>query len=589
MSGAPRVAIGQWADRGRKPVQQDFHGACVPHTAPPDGGTGSSSSLVNKGIAVALADGISSSDVSQEASEHAVAAFLADYYATPDAWSVKTSVERVVSATSAWLHAQTQRERSADDRDRGYVCTFAALVLKAHTAHVFHVGDSRVYRVTGRALEALTVDHRVHTGAGRTVLARALGAGPHVDIDYRALDVEAGDVFLLTTDGVHEHMDPHFVIDAIERHAGDLDAAARAIVEEAMRRGSGDNLTAQVVRIDALPARRVDELARQLEALPLPPPLEARTTFDGYTILRALHVSPRSHLHLARDDASGALVVIKTPATDVREDPAALERFLLEEWVARRIDNPHVLAPHAPTRPRRALYVVSEYIDGVTLAQWMRDHPAPRLDAVRTIVEQIVDGLRAFHRREMLHQDLRPENVMIDAHGVVKIIDFGAVRVAGLAEMTTVERGEAILGTEQYTAPEYFVGDGGTPRSDQFSLGVIAYQMLCGRLPYGAGVGRVRTRAALAKLHYRSVLQADRDIPAWLDGVLRKAVHPDPAKRYQALSEFLHDLRHPRREATSRGRAPWAERDPVRFWKVTSAVLLVVVVVLVHLLTTGRR
>ena len=594
MSGVPQVAIGQWADRGRKPVQQDFHGACVPcagSISDPVGATGASwsSSFSSKGIALALADGISSSEVSQEASEHAVAAFLADYYATPDAWSVRTSVERVVAATSAWLHAQTQRERSAEDRDRGYVCTFAALVLKAHTAHVFHVGDSRVHRLASGELEALTVDHRVHTGGGHTVLSRALGMGPHVDIDYRALDVDVGDVFLLTTDGVHEHLDPRFLIDAVARHAGDLDAAARAIVDEALRRGSEDNLTAQIVRIDALPLRRVDELALQLEALPLPPPLEARTTFDGYTILRSLHVSPRSHLVLARDDASGAVVVIKTPSTEARQDPAALERFLLEEWVARRIANPHVLAPHAPTRPRRALYVVTEYIDGITLAQWMRDHPTPRLDAVRAIVEQIVQGLRAFHRQEMLHQDLRPENVMIDAHGVVKIIDFGAVRVAGLAEMTTVERGEAILGTEQYTAPEYFVGDGGTTRSDQFSLGVIAYQMLCGRLPYGADASRVRTRAALAKLHYRSVLESDRDIPAWLDGVLRKAVHPDPAKRYEALSEFVHDLRHPRPEALSRGRTPWAQSDPVRFWKVTSAVLLLVVVVLVYSLTVGPR
>ena len=155
--------------------------------------------------------------------------------------------------------------------------------------------------------------------------------------------------------------------------------------------------------------------------------------------------------------------------------------------------------------------------------------------------------------------------------------------------MTSVERGEAILGTEQYTAPEYFVGDGGTARSDQFSLGVIAYQMLSGRLPYGAEVSRVRTRGALAKLHYRSVLQSDREIPAWLDGVLQKAVHPNPAKRYEALSEFVHALRHPGREFLSRRRTPWAESDPVRFWKVTTVVLFVVVVVLVYLLMAVRR
>jgi serine/threonine protein kinase len=398
--------------------------------------------------------------------------------------------------------------------------------------------------------------------------------------------IAIGDVFLLTTDGVHEHVDAAFVADAVASHAADLGAAARAIVDEALRRGSDDNATAQLLRIDALPEREAREFVQQHEALP--PLLGPGMAFDGYTILRELHVSHRSHLHLARDDATGVLVAIKTPSTDAREDPAALERFLLEEWVARRIHNPHVLAPPAMTRPRAFLYVVSEYVDGSTLAQWMRDHPRPRLDDVRNFVDQIAQGLRAFHRQEMLHQDLRPENVMIDAHGVVKLIDFGAVRVAGLAEMTTRERADEILGTEQYTAPEYFIGEGGTPRSDQFSLGVIAYQMLCGRLPYGAEVGRVRSRAALARLRYRTLLEADRDVPAWLDGVVRKAVHPNPDKRYEALSEFVLALRHPRQELLGRGRPPWVERDPVRFWKGAAAVLAVAVLVLVYLLAAGR-
>jgi serine/threonine protein kinase len=235
--------------------------------------------------------------------------------------------------------------------------------------------------------------------------------------------------------------------------------------------------------------------------------------------------------------------------------------------VARRIDNPHVLKPRPPARARSYLYVVFEYVDGRTLAQWMRDQPAPRLDAVRTIVEQIAAGLRAFHRLEMLHQDLRPENVMIDGAGVVRIIDFGAARVAGLAEMTAPERADEALGTEQYMAPEYLLGEGGTERSDLFSLAVITYQMLSGRLPYGAQVARLRTRAALSKLNYDSVLDRRRETPAWLDGVLRKALHPNPMKRHEALSEFVHDLRHPPREFLARQRTPWVERNPLLFWK----------------------
>ncbi len=171
----------------------------------------------------------------------------------------------------------------------------------------------------------------------------------------------------------------------------------------------------------------------------------------------------------------------------------------MEEWIARRIDSPHVLKPCPASRPRRYLYIVTEFVEGQTLAQWMIDHPKPDLETVRGIVEQIAKGLRAFHRMEMLHQDLRPANVMIDKTGTVKIIDFGSVAVAGVAEAAPGVGHDGILGTEQYAAPEYFLGEAGSSRSDQFSLGVIAYQMLTGQLPYGAKAARVQNAGASPK------------------------------------------------------------------------------------------
>src|SRR5207237_1065915 len=103
--------------------------------------------------------------------------------------------------------------------------------------------------------------------------------------------------------------------------------------------------------------------------------------------------------------------------------------------------------------------------------------------------------------------------------------------------------------------------------SDIYSLGVIAYQMLSGRLPYGTEVAKVRTRAAAMKLRYESVLHEERAIPAWIDGVLRKAVHPDPQKRYDVLTEFVHNLRHPNPEFIGRSKPPLIDRNPVLFWK----------------------
>lgn len=567
---ALRVSVGQHSDKGRKEINQDFHGLSMPEEP----------LLSSKGIAIALADGIGSSDVSQIASEVAVMGFLDDYYCTSDAWSVKKSVERVLTATNSWLHSRTLQSQYRYDKDRAYVCTLSVLVIKSATAHVFHVGDTRVYRLHADALEQLTQDHRVCVSEGQTCLSRAVGFNTQIEIDYQALPVELGDAFLLASDGVYEHVDAAFLGDAVRGGRGDLDGAARAIVEEAYRRGSEDNLTVQIVVIDDLPSREAGEMRRQLAGLPPPPLLEARMTLDGYRIVRAVHASHRSHIYLALDVQTDAPVILKAPSVDLQDDPAYLERFLMEEWVARRINSAHVLKPCRQTRERHYLYVATEYIDGQTLSQWMIDHPRPEVETVRGIVEQIARGLQAFHRLEMLHQDLRPDNIMIDKTGTVKIIDFGSTRVAGITERDWPREPSAILGTAQYTAPEYFLGEEGTERSDLFSLGVITYQMLSGRLPYGTEVAKSRTLSAQRKLRYASVLDDEREIPVWMDGVLRKAVHPNPLRRYEALSEYVYELRHPNRAFLTRTRAPLAEQHPVRFWQAVSAILALILFVL---------
>jgi len=573
MSSQLSISVGQHSDKGRKETNQDFHGIHVPDEP----------LLSSKGIAIAIADGISSSDVSQIASEAAVTGFLGDYYCTSDAWSVKTSAQRVLIATNSWLHSQTRQSQYCYDKDRGYVCTFSAMVIKSTTAHIFHAGDTRIYRLQGDALEQLTDDHRLWISQDKNYLNRALGIHPQLEIDYQSLQLEERDIFIFATDGVYEYADDHFIANTISEHGDNLDNAAKVIVDEALEQGCTDNLTIQVIRVDRLPRQNADEVYRQLTEQPFPPDLKARMVFDGYEIIREIHASNRSHVHLALDTETNTQVIIKTPSIDLRGDPAYLERFLMEEWIARRVNSENVLKPCTQIRKRNYLYVATEFIDGQTLDQWMIDNPKPDVETVRGIIEQIAKGLRAFHRLEMLHQDIRPSNIMIDRAGTVKIIDFGSTRVAGIVEITTHINHHEILGTEQYAAPEYFLGEGGSTHSDLFSLGVITYQMLSGRLPYGTQVSKARTKAAQRKLKYRSVLDDAQEIPAWIDDSIRKAVHPNPYKRYEELSEFIFDLRHPNNAFLNKARLPLMERNPEIFWKSVSFILTVTIVVLLSL------
>jgi serine/threonine protein kinase len=166
----------------------------------------------------------------------------------------------------------------------------------------------------------------------------------------------------------------------------------------------------------------------------------------------------------------------------------------------------------------------------------------------------------------------------------VKIIDFGAVHVAGLAEDTREARAESILGALRYTAPEYFTGEGGSPQSDLFWLAVIADEMMTGNLPFGLQVTQVRAPADLHKLRYVPARTARRDLPAWIDAVLRQALHPKPAKRQEALSAFVHDLHKPGPQHLQHARAPLLERDPVRLWRSLALLLALALVVLLGLL-----
>jgi len=240
------------------------------------------------------------------------------------------------------------------------------------------------------------------------------------------------------------------------------------------------------------------------------------------------------------------------------------------------------------SRKRNYLYIVTEFVDGQTLTQWMIDNPKPDLETVRGITEQIAKGLRAFHRMEMLHQDVRPDNIMIDRTGTVKIIDFGSTSVAGIMEMASPAERNDVLGSAQYVAPEYFLGSGGSSRSDIFSLGVLAYQMLTGQLPYGLEVPKCKTEAALRKLQYESARTFDRSIPAWVDEAMAKAVHPNPDKRYDEAAEFIYDLHHPNQAFLRKTRPPLIERNPVTFWKGVSLVLLLIVIVLLGVVSGTR-
>ncbi len=583
VSAGLKVSIGQHSETGPRPANDDSWGVLIPE----------GDVLESKGIAAAIADGVSASAAAKEASETCVKTFLTDYYCTHDSWQVKTAVGRVLGAVNNWLHAQGYNRELGE---LGLVSTFSGLVLKGGLGHLFHVGDSRIWRFREGSLQQLTRDHRMPGPGGKDYLARAMGSDLDVKIDYQSFPLARGDVFLFTTDGVHDFLSADSleallseVLSPLTRDAEtqDLDVLARSIVQAALAAGSDDNATCQLVRVDDPGERDAAAHIRRLQELPFPPAeLGPGHVMDGFRIIRELHATSRSQVFLAEDMESGAQVAIKTPSVNFADDPSYIEQFTREEWIGARLESPHVLRVFPAAGRRRFLYTVMEYVPGQSLRQWMHDHPKPSLSEVRDILEQIAKGLRAFHRREMFHQDLKPENIRIDPEGTVKIIDFGSTRVAGLTETFSSVAASARYGpgTVEYSAPELMAGHPAGRKSDIFSLGVIAYEMLTGALPYGKPL--ISPEAA-RRAHYISARKWRGDLPLWVDGALARAVAVDPARRYGHLSEFLMDMTRPNPDFVTNASPPLLERNPAAFWRAAFLVMFLLNLVLWYYLVVG--
>ena len=567
MKNLEGIQTGQYSDAGVKTRNEDACRIEVPGEP----------LLSSKGLCLIIADGVSRSEAGHDASEACANGFISDYYSTPDSWTVKTSARKVLGSLNNWLYSQGKRNY---DSAGAMLTTLSALIIKSATAYLFHVGDTRIYRLRDSDLECLTDDHSSWGAGEKTYLSRAMGADAHVDIDFKSLPVEVNDIYMLTTDGVHEFISNIELRNSLRENASNPEQAARIISKMALKAGSKDNVTCQIIRIDQLPKQDEASFLKQLSDLPFPPFLDAGMTLDGYLITRELHASNRTQIYVAQDTETGNRVILKTPSVNFDDDPAYIDQFLHEEWVGKRIDNPHVLKIVNSERRRRFLYYVTEYIEGDTLETWMTNNPRPSYIGVRDIAEQIASGLRAFHRLEMVHRDLKPANIVFDNSGRIVIIDFGSTKIAGVDESDVPFDRNPMLGTMNYAAPEFFEGYTGSNRSDVYALGVICYEMLTGKLPYGGPL----SLSKLKRVRYKPIKYYNQEVPIWVDAAIQKAVSLDPDKRYARLSEFIHDIGSPNPEFIGTQHTPLMDRNPLGFWRGLSAALFVCNLILLYYL-----
>ncbi|MCW8346685.1 bifunctional protein-serine/threonine kinase/phosphatase [Vibrio sp. ZSDZ65] len=524
-----------------------------------------------KGTIACIADGVSCSSHGQKASHTSVMQFVSDYYATPDSWSVQHCASQVLKSLNAWLYESGAKEAL---RHNGLVTTFSSAIFKSNTAHIFHVGDSRVYLFRAGGLRLLTRDHQRINGGKNAYLTRALGMDTALEVDYQTIELHTGDQFLFTTDGVHDVLDDSALCKVMQEaqsasgFATDLEHQANQLCQQAIKAGGQDNATCLFVSVEALPQLTFLEFQQQTLNRVLPPALKVNNRIDDYRVTRVIHSGSRSHVYEVIEEATEQRYVLKAPSQHYADDTDTLVFFSNEYWVGSRVNNHRIMKIYPHTESSPYLYHLCEWIDGITLRQWMYDNPQPTLQQVRTIIDELIKAVRVLQRLDMVHRDLKPENVMISADGTIKIIDLGAVSVKGLEESQPKQSVENPLGAANYIAPEYLSGEPATTVSDLFSVGVISYEMLCGVLPYKEVTALSVQQARHQKWQYRSMAELREDVPLWFELAIQKACHPQATSRYQVLGEFVTDITLPNaallKAVESR---PLMKKSPVLFWK----------------------
>ncbi|HEY7987384.1 MAG TPA: bifunctional protein-serine/threonine kinase/phosphatase [Methylophilaceae bacterium] len=554
-----KVSIGQATSAGPRERNEDYCGVVTPQHE----------QLATKGMLLAVADGVSGNAGGLEAAEMTVRGVLSDYYATPDTWEVPAALDKVLGAINRWVVSQAASHREM----AGMATTLSLLALRGNRYTLAHVGDTRIYRLRNGALEQLTTDHVWDRPDMRHVLKRAVGLDKQLLVDYAEGELQAGDQFVLLSDGVWEPLSIKQIHEILQLYPSSQ-MIADELVKQALAKGGQDNASALVVRIEQPGAEVLADVMAEARHLSLPPRLKPGEQLDDFAVLELLHESRASLLYQVRNLKNGQLCVLKTLQPLLADDTESCHGLLNEEWLGKR-----VLAHYFPqvlplsSERRSCLYYVMSWHAGSTLQQKLDSGQHFSTADVAGIGIRLVKGLGALHRLNILHRDIKPANLHQGDDGKLRILDLGVAHSSGA---NTKPSGNP--GTPSYMAPELFAGENATGQCDLYAAGVTLYHLLTRRYPYGEiePFQHPRFGDPVPPTRYRP------DIPQWLENIVLKAVANSPQARFETAEEMLLALEvGERKPILPPPRTPLAGR--MRKWQWVTAFSLLFNIILIYL------
>jgi serine/threonine protein phosphatase PrpC len=558
-----RFEIGQSSLTGPRTRNEDYVGVVTPASA----------QLSIKGALLAVADGVSGNAGGGEASEMTMRTVTSDYYATPDTWEPLTALDKVLTAANRWLIAQANANRDMV----GMATTLSLLVLRGQRYYSAHVGDTRIYLLRDGKLKQLTTDHVWDRPEMRHVLKRAVGLDRHLEVDYADGTLQVGDVFALMSDGVWDVLGEQNIHKTMA-----LYDSPQMICDEltklAIEKGSADNSTAVAARITQLGEETLSELLADGKHLVVPNKLQVGETIDDFEVTEVLYESRASLLYKVRHLNSRQLFVLKTLQPLLANDVDSCNGLLNEEWLAKRVVSQYVpqVFPVAAEK-RSKLYYVMSWHEGSTLQQRLDSGHHFTVAGVAKVGIDLLRGIAALHRLNIVHRDIKPDNIHQATDQRLRILDLGVA----LSSMIVATEMTQNPGTPSFMAPELFDGTPATVQSDIYAAGVTLYYLLTRKYPHGEiePFQRPKFGEPISPTRYRP------DIPYWLENIILKAIARDLKVRFETAEEMLLALEHGElKPILAPARTPLIARARLVKWQWIAIFSFVINLLLIYLL-----
>jgi serine/threonine-protein kinase len=530
-----------------------------------------------RGAISIICDGVGGQGSGDRASRLAVETALQTFTTAAPGTSPASLLRQMFNSANLAVYDAGMTNREAALR---MATTMTAALFRYHEVHVGHVGDCRLYHIHAGEIRRITTDHSYTEAANsdlRSVLTRSMGKDPTVQVDFYSLQVTPGDFIVMCCDGVYTCMSEEEMRDIVTRWP---EQACNELMSLCERRGGDDNVSVQVIqvrRVERVTYYRGSPMYQTIRDSTMDQDLQIDQVLDGrYQILEQISRSGMASIYRALDLKTGHPVALKVPYMQFESDPAFYTRFEREEQIGTKLRHPYILRLETPPDLEKSRpYLVMEFLQGQTLGKLMKSiKPLPVADALK-IASRICDALQYLHENNVIHRDLKPDNIMICDDGSIRLMDFGIAKMEG-ARRLTFGKFQPAMGTPDYMAPEQVKGQRGDARTDIYSLGAMLYEMVTGYPPFEGANPLVIMNSRLTgdPVAPRS---KNPEIPPAVEEIILHAMARKPDDRYATVAEMRHDLDYPF-EVKITGRVERLEPvKPIRVGLLQHRVMLVAV------------